>query len=300
MIHINFLLYIISFATAMVSVTVSTLFYFQYGKKVVKYYSVFLILITLLLISKMLQCYLDISTFPHKESLLFISLLIQKIAYAACILFGPYFSYNLMGITLTKTKKIIFLVIGLIYICVTIIEIALGPCEASTIIRLCVGLPILFGSFIYHLTLGAIHLGKLGSKVLNIALKIFFILSIIVFPFSLFQYFTLTPYLPNYLEIPISFLILNILTILFSIKYFNQPAFLEDNKISDYFRKKFNITSRESDIIELVIQGCSNIDIGEKLFISPRTVESHLYKIFQKAAIKNRTQLINLILSNQK
>jgi DNA-binding CsgD family transcriptional regulator len=44
----------------------------------------------------------------------------------------------------------------------------------------------------------------------------------------------------------------------------------------------------------------SNQDIGEKLFISIRTVESHLYTIFQKTNVKNRVQLANLIQTNQK
>lgn len=151
--------------------------------------------------------------------------------------------------------------------------------------------------FGYHVFPAAFYLGKLGDRILNTSLKIFFILSIIIFPFSLYQYLTQKPYLPNYIEIPISFIFLNLLTIIFSFKYFNHPAYFEENRLSDYFKKRFSVTERECEIISLVIQGLSNNEIGEKLFISSRTVESHLYNIFQKSDIKNRTQLINLIMT---
>ena len=59
--------------------------------------------------------------------------------------------------------------------------------------------------------------------------------------------------------------------------------------------------SSEDESFSFISQkGHSNIEIGDKLFISTRTVESHLYSIFQKCGIKSRSQLINLIMSNKK
>jgi DNA-binding CsgD family transcriptional regulator len=39
-------------------------------------------------------------------------------------------------------------------------------------------------------------------------------------------------------------------------------------------------------IAELAAQGLSNREIGERLFLSPRTIGSHLYRIFPKLGIK--------------
>jgi DNA-binding CsgD family transcriptional regulator len=51
------------------------------------------------------------------------------------------------------------------------------------------------------------------------------------------------------------------------------------------------LTDRESQVAELVIEGFSNPDIGRQLFISPRTVEYHLSKVFTKLGITSRAQL---------
>jgi DNA-binding NarL/FixJ family response regulator len=44
-------------------------------------------------------------------------------------------------------------------------------------------------------------------------------------------------------------------------------------------------------IASLVAQGLSNREIGERLFLSHRTIGSHLYRIFPKLEITSRAQL---------
>jgi DNA-binding CsgD family transcriptional regulator len=51
------------------------------------------------------------------------------------------------------------------------------------------------------------------------------------------------------------------------------------------------LTSREEQIARLAREGLSNTAIGAQLFISPRTVEYHLHKVFTKLAISSRAQL---------
>lgn len=51
------------------------------------------------------------------------------------------------------------------------------------------------------------------------------------------------------------------------------------------------LTAQEQVIVELAAEGLSNRAIGEKLFLSPRTVGSHLYRAFPKLGVSNRAQL---------
>ncbi|GAA1274252.1 hypothetical protein Psi02_03740 [Planotetraspora silvatica] len=51
------------------------------------------------------------------------------------------------------------------------------------------------------------------------------------------------------------------------------------------------LSGREREIAELATQGLTNRQIAERLFLSPRTVETHLAKVFQKLGVSTRTAL---------
>ncbi len=50
-------------------------------------------------------------------------------------------------------------------------------------------------------------------------------------------------------------------------------------------------TARELDVVRLVVDGCSNDEIGAALGIGARTVETHLRRLFERFAIASRTEL---------
>jgi DNA-binding NarL/FixJ family response regulator len=51
------------------------------------------------------------------------------------------------------------------------------------------------------------------------------------------------------------------------------------------------LTAREREVVQLVVDGASNDEIGGRLGISSRTVESHLRRLFERLDVASRTEL---------
>ena len=63
-------------------------------------------------------------------------------------------------------------------------------------------------------------------------------------------------------------------------------------EFNDDFALLSQLSEREIEIIKLVVDGLSNAQIGEKLFISKRTVDTHRNNVLQKLNLKNTAQLV--------
>jgi DNA-binding CsgD family transcriptional regulator len=55
------------------------------------------------------------------------------------------------------------------------------------------------------------------------------------------------------------------------------------------------LTPQELQIARLAAAGLSNRDIGQQLYLSPRTVASHLYRVFPKLGVTSRSQLASAL-----
>ena len=55
------------------------------------------------------------------------------------------------------------------------------------------------------------------------------------------------------------------------------------------------LSPQQQQIVQLAARGLTNREIGEKLFLSPRTVGSHLYRVFPKLGITARSQLRDVV-----
>jgi DNA-binding CsgD family transcriptional regulator len=50
-------------------------------------------------------------------------------------------------------------------------------------------------------------------------------------------------------------------------------------------------TERQRQVVELIASGCSNIEIAERLSISPRTAKAHCDILRQKLGVQRRRQI---------
>ena len=57
-----------------------------------------------------------------------------------------------------------------------------------------------------------------------------------------------------------------------------------------------SLSESERQVADLVARGHSNKEIGDQLYMSHRTVGSHLYRIFPKLGVRSRVQLARLVI----
>lgn len=67
-------------------------------------------------------------------------------------------------------------------------------------------------------------------------------------------------------------------------------------KASDPF---IQITDREKDVLELIVDEFTNQEIADKLFISVRTVDAHRRNLLQKIGAKNTAGLVKYAIENK-
>ena len=67
-----------------------------------------------------------------------------------------------------------------------------------------------------------------------------------------------------------------------------------EKEIFNMFSARHDLSSRERDVLQLILQEQSNIDIADTLSVSESTVKFHVHNILQKTGCRNRVALIDL------
>ena len=74
--------------------------------------------------------------------------------------------------------------------------------------------------------------------------------------------------------------------------YMQPAATLRDRSLA--FAETYGLSSRETQMLEMIVEGSSNKDIAAKLFISENTVKFHIRNLLKKTGCSNRSGLISL------
>ena len=62
------------------------------------------------------------------------------------------------------------------------------------------------------------------------------------------------------------------------------------SKSSSKFAQNAGLTEREMEVLKLIVEGLSNPQIAERLFITRATAKAHVHSILQKLCVDDRTQ----------
>lgn len=296
MAHIIFFFNFIAFSTGVFSIFMSLLFFKRYKKRVILYFTATLLSMSSILLSFTLKnLYFQIANYESVDIIHKIAWILDNIGCILIIYFLPLFFHYLYYNKASTKIKLFFRIISIHYTTAFLLDFFINNNVTSSIWSF-TDLPILFGTIIYSLLFGFINISKIGDQFLKKSLFIFLNVSLLYIAIDII--FTIFKSSPQGIRIPLFMFTINVLCMIFSFKYFNQPVYYSRNNLTDYFAEKFGISKRECEIISLVLQGESNELIKDKLFISIKTVESHLYSCYKKTGVKNRIQLMNLIQSN--
>jgi len=71
-------------------------------------------------------------------------------------------------------------------------------------------------------------------------------------------------------------------------------VFLKEDLSINIFREKYGITGRQMEIVSMIISGMTNREIAAQAGLAEKTVENHLFNIYNKLGIDNKIELYNL------
>ena len=281
------------------AISISIFIYQNYKKKALKYFIGFNLSFFFIQNSITLLTYSKRVNNPAKY-ILILSNILDTLGTSFSSFFGILLINTLLCKEISKTKKQIITVICLFQLIAITVYYAFDILDLGYVCRLSIILVI-----IYELILASTNFNYIGNKDLKKAINILLTTTLIFIPTFIFE--TIRSYIPGLkdmsilktLSLPTYFLIINLYSLIFVNRYFNSPAFIEDDKLTEFFINQYSITGKEAEVIELLLMGLTYKQIAEKLYIASKTVDNHIQNIYKKLEITNKIQLFNLIHSKK-
>lgn len=223
-----------------------------------------------------------------------------------CALFAAYFLFitlfKLIDQTINQTAKRLFLALNFLLIALSYISVSLRMLDVHNPLSVTLWVVFLFIIPIFQLTIlfhGLSQIRNLKSDNKNYAQR--FIL-ILFSGYTVWYALMLSIHsigIWRHLIIIVFYLAL-LLPSVYLLRYFNSQ--INMNRFGADLKERFNnflrdfeFTSREKDVITLLIDGKTNQQIADELFISLQTVKNYLSRIYKQLNLKSRLELVNYI-----
>ena len=99
-------------------------------------------------------------------------------------------------------------------------------------------------------------------------------------------------------------LLLSIIIIVISVFFYKKRIKhikIKYNKLGviNYFCMQHKLSNREREVLDLILEGKTNKEMEEVLYVSYSTIRNHVYNIYQKTNVKSKGELILKIKSDQ-
>jgi DNA-binding CsgD family transcriptional regulator len=297
LLHILLAVYILSFSTGLVATTLGFFAQARFGPKLFKHIVFLFLSILLLLLAQTLKTYQNATLEPVFGNAL---------PVIACVLTAPgngllvfmicFIACEVVSLPVSAARRGVHIVLALA-------ATAAGGSQQLFQQRSFGFLndALIGGIVIYAIVVVARRLENIHHQRLLVLIRRLVIAGSILDALMIFQTigqqtsFASSP-LGSYPLIQILFfLIITGILLASGVQFLFQQEIAPSLQLPNEIVKQYGISPRERQIITMLVQGYTNKLIGEKLFISSRTVKNHIYHIYQKTGATNKIQLLNMI-----
>ena len=302
--HLILLYYVVSIAIGTANIILYLFFLIKYKNPTSFAYFIFLLLLFLYVINHSMYFYFNSITYMLTKNLIYFFNFNYVFLNSVLAFLIPL----IIILLINKKQQLVlrqilfnFSIIILTGIILTILVVSLKISTPLIEKLIYASGLLLIISIIYTIIYAILKIPKTASflkKVIYTSIILFFIffpLFLIDLHWFFFQDKTkIIPKVFNFLGL--FWLIWSITSIYYGFQFLNRYSDLTGNfTIPEEFLKKYDISEREKEIIKLVLEGYTNKEISDRLFLSTGTVKNYIYNIFQKLNISNRIQIIRKV-----
>jgi DNA-binding CsgD family transcriptional regulator len=298
--HFLLLLYVAAFSLGFGVVTLVFTYARRYGNRSLWFFGYMLLSSSGFLLLEALKIYeqaLQVALGPVHTPLLAALCGVSSGTLAVIL---PWFCFDLVGVPISRTRRAV-------HHALAVAALLLGVLQetVSHAIFWRLDFALLMGLHGYGVLILWPNLQRIAKPYVRSMVRSFILLVLAFSPFALAQLILhdlpgLPPFLRYYpLEPLLYYLAVMALLYSYAAIFLFAPTGSIAIELNEEAIYRIGISSREKDIILLLMQGFSQKRIGDRLGISPRTVKNHVYNVFQKAGVENRVQLLNILSSKR-
>lgn len=299
MLHIVLALYIVCFSLGIAVLILGIMAHQRTGQIAFRHFVLLFSAAVLYLLVDILKIYDEAISGVFGGMLGFITMFFAAAANGLMGFMVPIFSFDIVDRTIPPGRSVVHFIAAVVLIVLgALSELNRGTFFLPSIDAIAIACVLGYGSVILARNFDRIENPHLRSLVRN---SLIFISSMLVLMLCQLLLRSLPFSPPAFRDYPISavFFFVGSVTLLlvYGLRYLFQPDGASPFVLPERFVQKYGISPREGEIVAMMAKGFNNRKIGETLFISALTVRNHVYHIYQKTGVRNKVQLLNLIIA---